>query len=435
MSDPLPLSASRVGTFAYLTVKDRLPIILTRVIDHLYREKDTFAAEYGEDAQEGCKTIVGQLSQLKNEMQTNKPFCVMEAWHPQPIYDDSDIYNREFEKFTLENEVEPKWFTAPWLYAECYMYARIHRAFSLCAGLQSYDPFSSQKDKSLIDSLQAIESLAAHILSVCNIIPTLTHLLLRQHVIQLLEVSLWGNKCDLSISGGADVAQGADMIASLDQYRPYILANHSDSLWQLLVALPEDQRDIVLVLDNAGFELVSDLCFLTFLTESGLATSVSIHTKTRPWFVSDTTYRDFTWTIEKLKEGGGSAGELADKWSNYVSDGRWKITQNKFWTTHHDFTKMSEVAPDLYTEISKASLIIFKGDLNYRKLTGDLNWPTNTSFKHALRDFCPAPVLAVRTAKGGPVVGLAPGVAERIATASPNWNISGDFGMIQLCTS
>ncbi|KAK7056526.1 hypothetical protein SK128_024903, partial [Halocaridina rubra] len=190
-----------------------------------------------------------------------------------------------------------------------------------------------------------------------------------------------------------------------------------------------------LVLDNAGFELVSDLCFMAFLTEAGLATNVTIHPKTKPWFVSDTVYRDIVWTIDTLKEVGGSSGEIANKWSNYFATGRWKIRQNKFWTTHHDFASMNDVEPDLHAELAKASLIIFKGDLNYRKLTGDLNWPTHTSFKHALRGFCPAPVVTVRTAKGGPVVGLAPGVAERIAAISPDWNISGDYGVIQLCTS
>ncbi|XP_068201245.1 damage-control phosphatase ARMT1-like [Palaemon carinicauda] len=437
MSDPPPppLSPVRVGTFAYLTVRDRLPIILTRVIDHLYRDRDIISTQYGEDALEGCKQVVSALSQLKNEIQTNKSLRLLQRRDPPQMFDDTDIWNREFEKYITENEVPPKWFTASWLYLECYMYAKIHESFSLCDALQNHDPFQDLKEKSLTDSQEAVESLAAHIISLLNILPTLTHQLLKQNFIQLLEASLWGNKCDLSISCGADVAQTSDLMKCLDTLRENILVNQSDSLWQLLVALPEDQRDIVLVLDNAGFELVSDLCLMTFLMESGLATNVVIHVKTRPWFVSDTTYRDFTWALEKLKDMGSSARELSIKWSNYLSSGRWKISQRMFWTTPCDYTCMSEVEPDLYLELSKASLIIFKGDLNYRKLTGDFSWPATTPFKVALRNFCPAPLLAVRTAKGGPVVGLEADVADRAAASSPNWNISGDFGMIQLCTS
>lgn len=35
-------------SFAYLTVKDRLPTILTKVIDTIHRSKDKFFEEYGE---------------------------------------------------------------------------------------------------------------------------------------------------------------------------------------------------------------------------------------------------------------------------------------------------------------------------------------------------------------------------------------------------
>ncbi|XP_042226243.1 damage-control phosphatase ARMT1-like isoform X2 [Homarus americanus] len=348
--------------------------------------------------------------------------------------DDTDLWNRQFEKYISVYGMPPKWFTAPWLYVECYMYARIHEAFYLCNPLREFDPFEEQKKKSLIDSHAATESLATHVLSLCSRIPTLTEEQLKQSVTQLIEVSVWGNRCDLSLSSGADRTQETDLLISLDKLRSNIIENNLDSLWQLLVALPEDQRDIVLVLDNAGFELVTDLCLMTFLTEAGLATSVTLHPKTRPWFVSDTTHKDLVWTIDRCREDGGSAGEMANKWLTYLSDGRWKVSENKFWTTDLDFADMSQIEPELYSQLSKASLIIFKGDLNYRKLTGDFDWPTTTSFECALRSFSPAPVLALRTAKGGPVVGLAPGVSERIADVTRSWNTSGDYGMIQLCT-
>lgn len=34
-------------SFAYLTVKDRMPTILTKVIDTIHRNKDKFLEEYG----------------------------------------------------------------------------------------------------------------------------------------------------------------------------------------------------------------------------------------------------------------------------------------------------------------------------------------------------------------------------------------------------
>lgn len=434
ISAPLPLSASNIGSFAYQTVKDRLPVILTRVIDYLYRERIALGLKYGEAAQEGTKEVVGRLSQMKNEMQTNKDLRLLHSPQPSNPYDDSELWNHQFERFVSKHEVPPKWFTAPWLYVECYMYTRIHEAFYLCDSLRDFDPFEEQKQKSLEGSHSAVEALTEKVLAVCNNLPSQTQDQLKQHVLKFFEVSLWGNQCDLSISGGADRSQETDVLSVLESLRSNIIVNDSSALWQLLVSLPEDQRDIVLVLDNAGFELVSDLCLITVLMEAGLTTSLTIHTKTRPWFVSDTTEKDLRWTIETLKESPGSVGEVAGKWFHYLSDGRWKVCNNKFWTTGYDFAEMSKIDPDLYSQLSKASLIIFKGDLNYRKLTGDLEWPTETMLEHALRGFSPAPLLAVRTAKGGPVVGLLPDQCHRIASVTQDWNVNGNYGMIQLCT-
>ena len=58
---------------------------------------------------------------------------------------------------------------------------------------------------------------------------------------------------------------------------------------------------LVLVLDNAGFELITDLCLLTYMMDAGIIKSASIHVKTRPWFVSDTMKTDFFSTLDVLE--------------------------------------------------------------------------------------------------------------------------------------
>ena len=53
----------------------------------------------------------------------------------------------------------------------------------------------------------------------------------------------------------------------------------------------------------------------------------------------------------------------------------------------YNICHMQDVAPDLYAELSQLKLIIFKGDLNYRKLVGDRDWPLSTTFTQAVSFF------------------------------------------------
>lgn len=73
----------------------------------------------------------------------------------------------------------------------------------------------------------------------------------------------------------------------------------------------------------------------------------------------------------------------------------------------------------------------FKGDLNYRKLTGDLNWPHQTEFKMALRGFQPAPLATLRTLKSEVVVGISKESEQMALETSKDWLISGDYAVVQ----
>lgn len=61
-------------------------------------------------------------------------------------------------------------------------------SFSDC--LKEFDPFEEQKQKSLEDSLQAVEALTEQVLAVCNTLSSLTQDQLKQHVLSFLQVSV-----------------------------------------------------------------------------------------------------------------------------------------------------------------------------------------------------------------------------------------------------
>lgn len=116
---------------------------------------------------------------------------------------------------------------------------------------------------------------------------------------------------------------------------------------------------------------------------------------------------DIEWVLNEMSLGannglnGGPVDQIliryGDKWKDYFSAGKWQIFSDPFWTYPHDFSLMKKDDKSLYSELADSHLIIFKGDLNYRKLVGDLKWKPTDTFEESLQGFHPAPLVALRT--------------------------------------
>jgi hypothetical protein len=159
---------------------------------------------------------------------------------------------------------------------------------------------------------------------------------------------------------------------------------------------------------------------------------IYLHIKDIPWFVSDTTETDFSWTLQKMKDSDMEAlSTLGRKWQQRVQDGTFVLKKHFYWTLCHDFSEMKSTAGKLYEDLSKSKLVLFKGDLNYRKLVGDRKWPYTTPFPEALWGFCPAPLCALRTIKAEVVVGLEEGKGKEVAAVDKDWMITGSYAVIQ----
>jgi len=246
-----------------------------------------------------------------------------------------------------------------------------------------------------------------------------------------VQIALWGNKCDLSISGGASNSQtDVDVLGQVDVLQPYVLCDETSNVWNLLSQKRRCCIDIVL--DNAGFELFTDLCLAEFLISSGMASRVRFYGKLIPWFVSDVTATDWQWSLDQLATSATAKLQtLGQRWQQYLADGVWQFSTHPFWTLPYDFTAMKSAAPDLYDELSAADIVLFKGDLNYRKLVDDRVWPTTTPFTVALRGFSPSSLCCLRTLKCDVVVGLSEGQAESARVQHADWMITGSYAVIQ----
>jgi hypothetical protein len=84
----------------------------------------------------------------------------------------------------------------------------------------------------------------------------------------------------------------------------------------------------------------------------------------------------------------------------------------------------------LRKELGQASLVVSKGDANYRRLLGDRYWPHTTPLEDILA-YRPAPVLTLRVLKANLIAGLQPGQSEAMQRRDPNWLHNGHWGVIQ----
>ncbi|KAK4873328.1 hypothetical protein RN001_015357 [Aquatica leii] len=415
------LSAFYKRSFAYYTVKERLPKILTQAVDLLARNKDKVVEEYGLGAKEELKSVIGEISKLKYELQTNKPMRNIMGTAP-----DADHYN-----LCIAKQSNITYFTSVWLFAECYMYRRIKEIFELTQHLQAYDLFRILKQESFTNSYTAVVELGKYLVTRFN--ETINENDIKDEFIKLLKLILWGNKCDLSFSAGV-VESSSDPFLLLTELESNIVKDQSEEIWLAVSDSNSTSQFIDIVLDNAGYELFTDLCLADFLVTSKLAQKIRFYVKGMPWFVSDVTKFDFDWTIQEMKKSDvPELKTLGDRWSKHLKEKNWIVVDHKFFTMPIDYSYMPKEGSDLYKQLAEAKLVIFKGDLNYRKLFGEKNWEPSTPIDVGLQGFVPSKLAIVRTIKCQLVCGLDSGVAETIAQKSPDWEVTGMYGLIQFC--
>ncbi|KAI4155497.1 MAG: hypothetical protein LQ340_000973 [Diploschistes diacapsis] len=473
-----PYSTSDQTSFAYISARDRWPVIITGAIDDVHRAVS--ACNDIEKVKEG-KAIVENIAKLKYELQHNRNL--------RPLIDDggADIatYNTE-----LSARDTPSWFAVSWLYAECYLYRRLHTLFSTSTYWRSYDVFARQKLSTFRSSRSAVMELAGRYRTLIEELSSGANqadksreeIAAAERLLftEMAEICLWGNATDLSLltSLSYDDIQKLQGSQARKDSEKNILVNDLPAAFESLKASrsanPSADRTVDIILDNAGFELFVDLLLAGYLISSNLCSHVILHPKSQPWFVSDVTPPDFAALLNALADprafytaptdddkdvDRGSLqplGEietediafLFEHWSGLHAEGKLALRPNGFWTGPGSYWRLAhgqeEKEKALWEDLRSSGLVIFKGDLNYRKLTGDVMWPPTTPFASSLGPLGPGSgirTLALRTCKADVVVGLPEGKDEEIRATeggggdggARKWAWSGKWAVVQFC--
>lgn len=447
MALPQPAYNDNPKSFAYPTVHKRWPTILEGAIDDInaYTRKNASASNCGEK-------VIGKLNEILQSFRNDED---VKSFKESDILlkPELEIYNIELAKFNAQKKVT--WLTGPWLFLECYLYQLLDLWFKSTEKLQEFDVFESLKNQTFKQSSFGVLELCKRYEALSSQLSNADAEALELLFNEFIDISLWGNATDLSLLAGnvtlEDIksVQGAEVRKKNEEK---IIVNDISSAWTYLMDSSRERVDFVL--DNSGFELFADLCLSLFLLDSKLVKNVVFHCKEVPWFVSDTMPKDFENLLEQLGDSHffseiyGSAEDkksiefLLSKLKSYVASGELATQHHGFWTSCLNFWEIPREA-DLYKELSKSNLVIFKGDLNYRKLTGDLDWDTTTPFKEALQDLANSklPVLALRTCKADVVVGLPEGLNEELIQEYKKqgneigefWTASGKWAVISFC--
>ncbi|XP_012539319.1 damage-control phosphatase ARMT1 [Monomorium pharaonis] len=425
----LPLSGIYKRSYAHVTIKDRLPVILTKIVDTFCQNKSKIINTYSEDAEKDIKEIIGFISQLKNEIVTNKPLKPLHL--NTAVTNDAEEWNKYLEHRTHIEGGIPTWFNTTWLYCECYMYRALAQEIALTNTIHTYDPFEYSKQTDFIDSIDAMDLIALYLKDIiCN--KEYNKENSKNDFLKLLKLSLWGNRHDLSATAGAPSSQTGNPLMIVESLNQNIVVNDSELVWNIINKQINKNNDIHMVLDNAGYELFTDLCLAAFLVTIIPTTKITFHVKLYPWYVSDTTVRDFLWTLDHMSKLNHHPNMqlLGKMFNNLIDNETWCIKEEPYWTGPYDFTQMKEKERNIYAQFSDAKLVIFKGDLNYRKLLGDVNFEYNTSFAAALGNFQPTNILSLRTIKSDICVGLLNDTAEFFENHKDKLS-TGEYGLIQ----
>jgi uncharacterized protein with ATP-grasp and redox domains len=397
---PEPLSGSAINSFAHFTITERFP----KIVRELLADN-----EFPSQVRQNLENLIQEI--------LSSPL--------RPLNDDSAPDVQDWHRY-ITPYLGKNWLQVPWFFVEMFFYRRILEAIGYyqAGSLKGYDPFLKQKQRLLESASVSIRELGEQ----------LEESLDNQHQFaekqradlqQLLTLDVWGNQADLSMWSASETRPDHQ---NSDDQRSHLLVDRAEEVFNYLTTLEKKPSRVDFILDNYGPELVHDIGLADYLLSTNMVSSIRFHAKPTPHYVSDAMIKDIYATIDYLagrKEE--SVRRLATRIMEHIHEGRLELKEDFFWTSPLYFWEMPK---HIHQELVESDLVISKGDANYRRLAGDLNWPPITPFEDVVCYF-PTSLLALRVLKAELALGLTPEQVQKLEKQDPEWKVNGNWAVIQ----
>ncbi|MEW5959774.1 MAG: damage-control phosphatase ARMT1 family protein [Chloroflexota bacterium] len=386
---PPLLMTGEAGSFANITMTTRIPEIVQNVLGD-------FGDKFPDDTRQALQALQAEIlnNQRLQPLQTQAP--------------DKDSWSAACRPYLGQ-----RWFDLPWYFAETFFYRRLLEAVGYFGESEwaGVDPFLPRKQAELRGEApwQILSMALEH--SRANADDSFR---------LLLHHGVWGNRLDLSYT---QVARAASGQIAVEQEQANLLIDDTAAVWSHLQHRGQGRIDFIS--DNSGTELLMDLALADFLLRFDWAEQITLHVKAHPTYVSDTIPADVDLTIAALNsQQAVELQALARRLTGYQ---RLRVRADYFWNSSRFFW---ELPVSLQEDLARANLVIVKGDANYRRLIGDCRWPTTSPLAERAPYF-PTSLVALRTMKSDPIVGLRAGQAEALDQIDAAWRVNGKRGVIQ----
>lgn len=403
------------NTWAYDTMSKRIATdIFPRIIEDNEQEL-TFPTS---PLRSEC---FGELNDFLSNLKSGQSGYLMN------IYDTGPDVNYWYNTLEQIPDVERNWLDAPWIITEFYFYRKIASVFRYFE--TGYDMFAKQKFNGLKSAITSINDISSKI-------PELLATATLSDALNIgIQTSLWGNKIDLSLwpadkkaTSSTDTSNNeAGKISYgnlLKETQKYILDDQTLDVVNYILKSHNEGRlsEISIIVDNAGYELFSDLLLGYILLELGLVQTMKYHVKGHPTFVSDATVKDCLFTLDYLlNEGDDDTKALASKLNEYVGNNKIQFIEDLFWCQPTAFWDMP---PSIQDTLSTSQLCFVKGDANYRRLLGERDWPLHADSR-LLLSYWSTPVCALRTFKAEIGCGITEEKQQFAESQDSKWKVSG----------